>query len=200
MPIKASAGGATSIEAKGSALEPTSMQPYFYLAFTPRGVGVVAATFYFVQAENVYGWFIGARNNGCAAGFFALERYYSRETTIYWRSLEDDVHGEWEAAVIGAVTAASGPVPEAIRHELARLQSAFADEWLFFPEYPGAEGEIEAYRKLELPVETVNIRPAQFHRFDQSQPTWIYASPGIDLNVIAYLGDHWMLDHRVTPD
>ncbi len=176
------------------------MQPYFYLAYAPRGAGVAAATFHLVQAENVYGWFIGARNNGCAAGFFALERYYSRETTIYWRSLEDDVHGKWQADAVGAIAAASGPVPEAIRHELARLQSAFADEWLFFSADRGAEGEIEAYRKLELPVETVNIRAAQFHRFDQSQPTWICTSPGIDLNLIAYLGDHWTLDHRVTPE
>lgn len=177
------------------------MQPHFYLAYTPRGAGVAAATFHLAQGENVYGWFIGARNHGSSAAFFALERYYSREPTIYWQSVEDDVHGPWKADVAGTVTAAAGgPVPEAIRHELARLQSEFADEWLFYPEDRRAEREVEAYRKLELPVETVNVQAGQFHRFDQSQPTWVYASPGIDLNLMAYLGDHWTLDHRLAPE
>jgi hypothetical protein len=36
-------------------------------------------------------------------------------------------------------------------------------------------------------------------RFDQSQPTWVYASPGIDLNIVATLRTSWPLDDREPP-
>lgn len=49
---------------------------------------------------------------------------------------------------------------------------------------------------LGLPVQGANPRANQFHRFDQRQPKWIYAAPGIDLNVIAYLKSSGSLDDK----
>jgi len=175
------------------------MQPRFYLANTPRGVGVSAALFYVPDRESVYGWFTGARNHGCESMFFALEHYYAKEPTIFWRSMEDDVHGRWAAGDTAKVTDTHCPVPEAMCHELERLQSEFADEWLFFLGDPRAAREVNDYWRLGLPVGQVNVRSSQLQRFDQTQPTWTYASPGTDLNLVSYLGKHWKLDYRGLP-
>ena len=175
------------------------MQSRFYLAFTPRGAGVAAAGYYLVVDPSIYGWFTGARDHGLDAAFFALEGYYSAAPTMYSRSREDDVHGPWVTGVGEKTTEIESPVPEAVRHELARLQSAFVDEWLFYADDPRAAEEIEAYHRLDLPVQAVNVRTRELQRFDQTGPTWVYTSPGADLNVIAALAEHWTLDHRLAP-
>lgn len=78
-------------------------------------------------------------------------------------------------------------------HELQRLQGAFVQEWLFFAD---DEKAAEAYRKLGLPVQGVNVRADQLHRSDQHQPTRVYAVPGIDLNVVTYLKRSWPPDDK----
>jgi len=175
------------------------MQPRFYLAHTPRGAGVAAAVLYRAHGPDVQGWFTGARDHGCESRFFALERFYTTDPTIFWRSMEDDAHGRWAAGDTSRVSELHCPLPEIVRHELGQLQSEFADEWLFYRDDPRALHEIEAYRQLGLAVGAVNVRSSQFTRFDRTQPTWTYASPGIDFNVISYLGRHWKLDYRVLP-
>jgi hypothetical protein len=155
-----------------------------------------SALFYAVRAENIYGWLTRERDGGCAAAFFALERYYSTADTMFCRSLDDDVYGKWIEQTAPVSTEIASPVPEAERHELARLQSAFVSEWVFYPGDPRDHGEVEAYRKLGLPVRPVNVRSSQFHRFDQNRPVWVYASPRIDLNVVLYLKKRLPLDAR----
>ena len=180
----------------GTRVDGALMQPCFYLAYAPRGVGVAAALFYVVRQETVFGWYTGARNHGCESRFFALENYFSEVPTVYWHSVEDDVHGQWAAGRTAKLKQVHGPAPDAVCHELERLQSEFDDEWLFYAGDPRAAKEIDAYRRLELPVTQVNVRSCQFPRFDQTQPTWIYASPRSDLNVVARLGKRWALDYR----
>jgi hypothetical protein len=175
------------------------MQPRFYLAHTPRGAGLAAAVLYRAQEQDVHGWFTGARDHGCEARFFALERFYTTGPPAFWYSMEDDAHGKWAAGDTSRVRELHCPVPQVVCHELEQLQSEFADEWLFYPDDPRALSEIDAYGKLGLSVGPVNVRASQFTRFDRTQPTWTYASPGIDLNVIAYLGRHWKLDYRHLP-
>ncbi len=175
------------------------MQPRFYLANAPRGAGVAAALFYLADGEDVCGWFTGARNHGCESMYFALEHYYAKEPTVFWRSMGDDVHGRWAAGDSSTVSGIHCPVPESACHELERLQAEFADEWLFYADDPRAAKEIDAFRQLGMPVGQVNVRSSQLGRFDRTQPTWTYASPGIDLNLIAYLARHWKLDYRQLP-
>ena len=174
------------------------MQPRFYLANTPRGAGVAAAVFYRVDGDSVQGWFTGARNHGSVSRYFVLEHYFAKEPTIFWWSMQDDALGRWAAGDSSRVSGIHCPLAEAACHELQRLQTAFADEWLFYAGDPRAQKEIDAYRQLGLPVEPVNVRSCQFSRFDQRQPTWTYASPDIDLNVMLYLCRHWTLDYRAT--
>ena len=169
------------------------MEAHSYLAYTPRGAGVAAALFYLTIGDDVYGWYTGACSYGFPSAYFALEHFYSTHATLFYRSVEDDVYGPWVVDYAPVMTEARCPVPERLCHELQRLQGAFVQEWLFFPD---DEKAAAAYRKLGLPVQGVNVRADQLHRFDQRQPTWVYAAPGIDLNVIVYLKRSWPLDDK----
>jgi hypothetical protein len=175
------------------------MQAHCHLAYAPRGAGVVSALFYVADGENVFGWYTGAKDHGCEAAYFALEHYYSTHATAFCRSLANDVYAGWVLDFAPITTDVRNPVPDDLCHELERLQAAFVREWLFYPGEPGADAEAAAYGKLGLPVGPMNIRAERLARFDQSQPTWIYASPGIDLNVISTLRTSWPLDDREPP-
>jgi hypothetical protein len=172
------------------------MQAHFHFAYAPRGAGVISALLYVRAGENVFGWYTGAKDHGCEVAYFALERYYSTHATAFCRSLANDVYGAWVLDFPPLTTDIRSPVPEEVCHELERLQAVFVREWLFYPGEPGADAEAAAYGKLGLPVGPVNIRSERFTRFDQSQPTWTCASPGIDLNIIAALRASWPLDDR----
>jgi len=50
---------------------------------------------WFVQDKDVFGWFTGASAHQYPASFFMLEGNYSRDETVYHRSLKDDVYGHW---------------------------------------------------------------------------------------------------------
>ena len=169
------------------------MEPHAYLAYVPNGAGVASALFYLIHKSNVYGWYIGARSYAYPAAFFALEDFYSARATVFCRSVEDDVYGPWVQDFTPVTTDIRCPVPEPICHELDRCQAAFVREWLFFPE---DADNVAEYRRLGLPVEAVNIRADQLNRFVRDQPVWTYASPGTDLNVVAYLKRCWPLDDR----
>jgi hypothetical protein len=175
------------------------MQSHFHLAYAPRGAGVASALFYVVSGENVYGWYTGARDHACEAAFFALEHYYSTHATTFCRSVGNDLYGAWVLDFAPVVTDIRNPVPEALCHELERLHEAFVREWLFYPNGDNARDDLAAYERLGLPVGPVNIRAERFTRFDQSQPTWVYASPGIDLNIVSTLRTSWPLDDREPP-
>jgi hypothetical protein len=169
------------------------MEPHAYLAYVPNGVGVASALFYLVHKTNVYGWYIGADAYAYPPAFFALEDFYSTRATVFCRSVEDDAYGPWVQDSAPVTTDIRCPVPEPICHELDRCQAAFVREWLFFPE---DARNVAEYRRLGLPVEAVNIRADQFHRFARDQPVWTYTSPGTDLNMISYLKRSWPLDDK----
>jgi hypothetical protein len=173
-----------------------SMQVHSYLACAPREKGVTAALFYVPRGENVCGWLASGESAGCAAAFFAVEGYYSALGARFCRSVEDDLRGRWIEQTAPVTTDIRRPIPEADCAELSRLQAAFIREWLFYPGDTQDGDEVAAYRKLELPVRSVNVRSAQFHRFDQHRPVWVHASPGIDFNLVLYLKKHLPLDRR----
>ena len=172
------------------------MQVHAYLACAPREAGVSAALFYAAWGENVHGWLACEHDRRCAAAFFALQDYYSTRDAVFCRSVDDDVRGRWIEQAVPVTTGIRCPVPDADCGELSRLQSAFVREWLFCPDDPQDRAEVEAYRKLGLPVRAVNVRAAQLHRFDQRRPVWVHASPGIDFNLVLYLKKRLPLDRR----
>ena len=170
------------------------MQAHGILRYAPRGAGLTAAAACLTVGKHVYGWYIGAVGQSFAAAFFALEDFYSSRPTRFFRSVEDDLYGPWVEQSSPGVVDARNPVPDTLAHELARLQSAFIAEWLFFADVPEAAAEIAAYERLGLPVREVNIQSRQFDKFDRTQPVWRFALPGTDLNLIEYLARCWTLD------
>lgn len=173
------------------------MQVHAYLACAPREAGLAAALFYEARGPNVCGWLAGVHANQCTAAYFDIEGYYSSRDAVFCRSLGEDVHGRWIEHAVPLTTEIRCPIAEPECGELSRRQAGFAGEWLFYPDNPSARAEVDAYRRLGLPVRPVNVRSAQFRRFDQRRPVWVYASPGIDFNLVLYLKKRLPLDRRV---
>ncbi len=90
------------------------------------------------------------------------------------------------------------PVPEALCHELERLQDAFVREWLFFEDDREHESEAAALRAREVPVLAVNLRPRKLGKLETGAPVWTFTSPGADLHPVVFLSKRWPLDY--SPD
>ena len=176
------------------------IEPHVHVAYAHRGAGILCAAFWFAQGDSVYGWFTGARAHEHPASFFMLEHYYSTRETVCYRSVEDDVYGPWVVASTAGETKIDRPVPvpEALCHELERLQDAFVREWLFFEDDPEHEAEAAALRARELPVLAVNFRPWKLGKLQTGAPVWTYTSPGADLHPVVFLSKRWPLDY--APD
>lgn len=176
------------------------IEPHVHVAYAHRGAGVLCAAFWFAQGDDVYGWFTGARAHEHPASFFMLEQYYSTREAVCYRSVEDDVYGPWVVASTGGETAIGRPVPvpEAVCHELERLQDAFVREWLFFEDDPAHAAEAAALRASDLPVLAVNLRPGKLGKLETGAPVRTFTSPGADLRPIVFLSHRWPLDY--VPD
>jgi len=173
-----------------------------YLACAPMDAGVGLALFYVSRAARIHGWFAREHEGRFAAAFFALEGCHATDDAIFRRSVDDDACGRWIGTAAPAATEVRCPLSDAEREELARLRAAFCREWLFEPDDPRDRAEVEAYRRLELPLHPVNVRPVQFRRFDRSRPVWVYASAGIDFDLVLYLKQRLPADRhhaRVLP-
>lgn len=172
-------------------------QPFAYLAYAPRGPGLLCAVVLFNAEANVYGWYTGAAGAAFPASFFMLEDFYSVRDTVFYRSLQDDVYSGW------AIVKPEGedelgrpaPVPEEACHELEQIQNAFVQEWLFYADDSESQAEAEGYRRQDLPVRAVNIKSRKLNKLERHDGVWTYAMPGIDLNIIDTLKKRWSLDY-----
>jgi hypothetical protein len=169
-----------------------------YLAYAPRGAGLLCALFYAIKDEHVYGWYSGAKDTEFPASFFMLEHFYSSRATAFYRTRTNDVYGDWfiRFSPIEQRLDPPGPVPEEMRHELVRLQDRFARHCLFYRDDPHAEAESAAYQAMELAVQDVNVRCEQFSKFDKGDAVWVFATRDIDLNLVEYLKQDWQLDYN----
>ena len=172
-------------------------EPFAYLAYAPRGAGLLCAVVLFTVEKCVYGWYTGAQGSVFPAAFFVLEDYYSVRDTVLYRSLQDDVYDGW--AIVKPATELKidqpVPVPEQLCHELEHMQNVFAQEWLFYADDPASRAEMESYRQDGLPVRPVNIKSKKLNKLERRDPVWTYAMPGLDLNVIDFLKKSWSLDY-----
>lgn len=172
------------------------IEPHVHLAYAPRGAGVLCAMFWFAKGDDVYGWFVGARGHEHPARFFALESYYATRDTGCYLSAEDDLYGAWLKATESGASRIDRPmpVPADLCPDLARIQDAFVQEWLFFE--ADAE-EASTLRAYELPVLALNIRASRLNRMTRHGPVWIYSTTGADLHVVGYLSKRWPLDYVI---
>jgi hypothetical protein len=185
-----------SIDVRNKAI---MVQPHAHLGYAPRGVGLLYAVFWFANEDDILGWFIGTRDGEQRAAYFVLPDYYSSGRTTLLHSVQDDMYGPWvEAAPDGDLPLPHPPpVPEALRHELVRLQDQFIRHWLFFADDPESHAEAEALAARELAVGAVGIRAARLGKLRTAPAVWRYDAPGADLHVLIELSKRWPLDHRV---
>ena len=158
--------------------------PNVFLAYAPRGAGLRCALAYLGSKRDVYGWFIGPCSDASIAScYFLLEDFYGGGPSRYEVVNQPDLHSAWG-------------LDEARRHELARMQEAFAHEWLLCRDDSRAAAELRAYADAELAVGEVNVRFERLAKFSTLQPNWTYYSSHFERSVLRHLSKRWPLEYR----
>ena len=162
--------------------------PKVFIAYAPRGAGLRCALAYFTTERDAYGWFIGTRQDASIGScFFLLEEFYTQRMTRYEAVDQAALHSAWS-------------LDEARRHELARMQEAFAREWLLYRDDPRAAAELEAYSEAELAAGEVNLRFERLAKLSKTQPNWTFYSPGFERAVLRSLAKRWPLEYRLNAE
>ena len=155
-----------------------------FIAYAPRGAGLRCALTYLTAGRDVYGWFSGPRaDTSIAAEFFLIEEFYTNRPVRYSSVEIAALHSRW-------------PLDEERRHELARMQEAFAREWLVVPGDARAPAELEAYAEAELAAGRLLLRFERLTRLSTLQPNWTYYSPHFERGVLRHLAKRWPLEYR----
>jgi hypothetical protein len=172
-------------------------QPEAYIAYAPRGPGLECAVTYFVQGDDVYGWWIGFKDYAYPSAFFKLERFFADADTIFYSTDGSDVYGGWCYQYSRDHPELGKPVPidDEVCHKLDQLQDAFANEWLWLKGDPDSAEESAAYARDELAVEDVNLKHRRLGKLKKDAPVWTYESHGLNLDILEYLSTRWPLDY-----
>jgi hypothetical protein len=170
-----------------------------FMAYAPRGAGLLCAVVYAERGDDVFGWFGGSRGYQTVSAFFLLRDFFSLGETVFSATEGMDLRGGWKYDYSSSEPELARPV--ALDDDLARqldtMQGKFAGEWLFYPDDPAAAVQIEAYKELGLPVQTVNVQAKKLNKFDQKDVVWRYYSAAFRGPVLQYLSPRWPLDYRV---
>jgi len=174
-------------------------EPQVYLACAPKGLGLICGLMLIAGDSDVYGWYTGAANGKFPMSFFMLEDFYSLHGTVFYRSLQNDVYGDWALVQSEAEVKIDKPIPlpEDMCHELERIQDMFVREWLFCANDPESTPHIHWYREHGLLMQQVNLRQDTLNKLDQSDTVWTYKKPLLDMNIISFLEQHWALDYSL---
>ncbi len=139
---------------------------------------------YLSNERDVYGWFTGPDGaTGMPGLYFILEDFYSGKDPRYVAAEALDLHTGWTT-------------DERRCHELARLQDAFSQEWLFERDDDRSAREVDEYAKGQLALGALNIRFARLSKLSKLQPTWTYYSPEFERPVLQFLSRRWPLEYR----
>lgn len=172
-------------------------RPEAYIAYAPRGLGLECAVTYFVQGEDVYGWWIGFKDYAYPSAFFKLERFFADADTVFHATQGSDVYGGWRYRFSRSDPRLEEPIgiDDDLCHKLDELQDAFAREWLWFKSDPASAEEATAYVQAELAVEEVNLKHRRLGKLKKDAPVWTYESHGLNLDILDYLATHWPLEY-----
>ena len=158
--------------------------PEVFVAYAPRGAGLRCAIAYLEGGPDIYGWFSGPRHDLSIAGcYFLLGDFHASAPLRYEVVDQTGLHSAWS-------------LDEPRRHELARLQDAFAREWLLHPDAPDAATELAAYREAELAIGAIGLRYARLAKLSKLQPNWTYYTPRFERSVLRHLAGRWSLEYR----
>jgi hypothetical protein len=159
--------------------------PNIFIAYAPRGAGLRCALAYLASERDVYGWYTGPRDDtSFAAQYFLMEDFYTKRPARDAAVDQAELHSAWA-------------LDEARRHELARMQEAFAREWLVYRDEPRAVAELEAYADAELAAGEVLLRFERLAKLSTLQPNWTYYSPHFERSVLRHLAKRWPLEYRL---
>jgi hypothetical protein len=158
--------------------------PSIFIAYAPRGAGLRCALAYLESKRDVYGWYTGPRaDGGVAAQYFLSEDFHTMRPARDEFVDHAELHSRWA-------------LDEPRRHELARMQEAFAHEWLLYRDDPRAARELASYARAELAAGEVNLRFERIAKLSVLQPNWTYYSPGCERSVLRHLAKRWPLEYR----
>jgi hypothetical protein len=157
------------------------MQARTFIAYSPRGAGLLCAVLYVPVANEVYGWYLGGRDGVLESAYFRLEQFYTPLDTRLVTVPDADLH-------------AGRLADEALCHALAGMQESLRREWLWDRADPVAPAELAHFHEAELALGEINVRFALLQKFDRSQPTWTYCSEGFERSVLRGLAKRWGLD------
>ena len=159
-------------------------QPQIFIAYAPRGAGLRCALAYLEDSHDVYGWFGGPRDDASvAACYFVLQDFHANAPTRYEEVEQSALHSVWS-------------LPEPRRRDLAAMQEAFAQEWLFYRNEPRATAELMAYCEAELATGELNVCFGKLAKLSKRQPNWTYSSPRFERAVLRALSRYWPLEYR----
>lgn len=176
------------------------LTPRIFIAYTPRGAGLLGAAAWLEEERDVHGWFVGAIGYEARAAYFKLANFFSTEPTLFYATDADDLYAGWKfdysSGKKGQALEPPIKVNDATCHQLAQLQEAFRNEWLFYADDPASAHESERYRELSLPVQKVNVKAAKLNKLARHDVIWTYYSHAAERVVVDYLLQHWPLDYQ----
>lgn len=162
------------------------MQPKIAIAATPGGSGNISALLYVEVHADVCGWSLESTTMCYDIAFFMLENFYAPAPAVLYRSVNDDVYGNWIRAEPPASHVIRCPLPENIVHAIEPLASKLMQDWLMF--YDGADDSAVSVRTQQSDAArctcAVRIRPSKISRLTRDTAGLHYATPGYDANVL----------------
>ncbi len=175
-----------------------SSDPQSFIAYAPRGMGLLCAVVCAVRGKDVCGWWVGSVGGEYHTAFFLLDGYFSRDEHPFYATEGGDLYGGWVYDYQAKPPELDKPVvvDDALCHELEHMQFVFAQEWLSFAGDADAEREDALYHEAELAHQTVNLKFHRLNRLSKDEAAWTYRSAGMDINIIKRLMRDWPLECR----
>jgi len=168
-----------------------------FLAYAPRGGGLLCALTYFPLDDDVAGWFVGLKDYAYPSAYFRIERFFSVDDKRFYATRGSDIYGGWSFDYAKTEPELDPPLraDDVLCHRLDKLEDAFAAEWLVFRDDPRFAAEEAAYAAEDLPTNDVVVHHARLAKFDRDKPVWTHYSRGFNDKVLAYIAPRWLLDH-----
>ena len=173
------------------------VQSECFIAYAPRGGGLLCAVTYFAHGDDVAGWFVGLKDYAYPSAYFRIERFFSTEGKRFYATRGSDVYGGWcfDFAKSDAEIDPPLAVDNDLCHLLDKLEDEFAAEWLVFRDDARFAAEEAAYAADDLPAGDVVVHHARLARFDRDKPVWTYYSHAFNDEVLSYMAPRWPLDY-----
>lgn len=174
-------------------------EPETYLAFSPKGRGLLCALVYTTTERDVLGWWTGAQRDHFHSAFFMLEDFFTPQPQRFLATHAGDIYGGWvyDYAREHPRLQEAIPIDDEACRVLERMQSDFATEWLFYLDTPGHDDDIARYRAEGMPLHSVNLKHRRLQRLDHAGHPWEHISHNADMNILDYIQEYWPLDYRL---